>query len=165
MTRWTDFIKARNSGEEPGAPWWVNDKVKLHKWAKSNEFPMPKILRSWATPEELELTDLPKRFVLKPSVMFSTWGVMLLEQLPDGNYWESLRERRLTTEQILSEQQRAYERCKYKGAYRLIVEERVDSPDKEQAIPLDYKVYSFYGQTYLVHQINRNHSPIRMNFF
>lgn len=165
MTKWTDKIKARNAGEEKNAPWWVNDKLKLHKWAKENNLPMPEVYRTWDTPEELDLDNLPAKFVLKPSVMFSSWGVMLLELMPNGNYWESLKNRELSVEQIKKEQLQAYDRCKYKKAYRLMVEERIDSPEAGQDIPLDYKAFSYFGEVHLVQQINRNHKPIRINFF
>lgn len=163
--KWTERIGQRNGGKEPDAPWWVNDKFKLHQWATDNGLPMPKMLRSWKTPDEIDLSGLPTRFVLKPSVMFSTWGVMLLERMPNGKYWESLKSRELTLEQIKAEQELAYGHCKYKGSYRVIVEERVESPYEGEAIPLDYKVYSFYGQPYLIHQINRNVTPVRFAFF
>lgn len=163
--KWTERIGQRNAGKEKSVPWWVNDKFKLHKWAAENQLPMPELLRFWKTPSEMKLNDLPERFVLKPSVMFSAWGVMLLEELPNGNYWDSLRGRELNLEQIFKEQQQAYEQCKYKGSYRLLVEERIESPLESQQIPFDYKIHSFYGETGLVQQINRNKTPVRYAFF
>lgn len=165
IMKWTERIGRRNAGKEKSVPWWVNDKFKLHKWAAENELPMPDLLRVWKTPSEMDLSGLPKRFVLKPSVMFSAWGVLLLEVMPDGKFWDSLRGRELTLEQVKSEQQEAYERCKYKGSYRLLVEERVESPFDEQQIPFDYKIHSFHGETPLVQQINRNTKPVRYAFF
>lgn len=163
--KWTERIGQRNAGNEKAVPWWVNDKYKLHKWAIENDLPMPKLLQVWKTPDELELAELPNRFVLKPSVMFSAKGVMLLEKLSNGNYWDSLGERELTVESIHREQQKTYEQCKYKGSYRLLAEERVESTINSQQIPFDYKIHSFYGEAHLVQQINRNSSPVRYAFF
>lgn len=163
--KWTERIGQRNTGKEESVPWWVNDKYKLHKWAAENNLPMPELLRAWKTPNELDLSELPSRFVLKPSVMFSSKGVMLLEQLPSGNYWDSLQDRELTAESIQTEQLEVFEKCKYKGSYRLLAEERIESTVDEQQIPLDYKIHSFYGQAHLIQQINRNPSPARYAFF
>ncbi|OAB86238.1 hypothetical protein AWH69_15210 [Janibacter melonis] len=162
---WNQRMKIRNSGGEDTANWWVNDKFKLHQFCDKNGFPMPEAYHFWKTPDELDLTDAPVKFVLKPTVMFSAWGVMLLERTSDGTFFEELTGRSLSIDQIRSEQQRAYDICKFKGSYRLMMEERIESSIPGKPIPFDYKVSVFYDTPEQVHQIDRNTNPIEFAFF
>lgn len=162
---WTERIATRNSGGEENAPWWVNDKYKLHQFCKDHGFPMPEVYAFWKTPKELDLGNAPRKFVLKPTVMFSAWGVMLLEKRDDGTFYDQLKGRVLTLQQIEAEQQRAYDLCKYKDSYRLMMEEKIEGRDPEQAVPLDYKVSVFYDEPGQVHQINRNPEILEFAFF
>lgn len=164
-TPWTTKIAARNSGNEENTPWWVNDKYKLHKFCKERGFPMPEIYALWKMPDDMSLEHAPKKFVLKPTVMFSMWGVMLLEKRDDGTFFDDLTGRVLTFEQIKAEQQAAYDRCKYKDAYRLILEEKVEGRNPSQAVPMDYKISVFYDEARLVQQVNRNHKILEFAFF
>lgn len=166
MKTWTERIGDRNSGNGPGenAAWWVNDKLKLHRFCDEIGIPMPGLRGIWKLPDELSPTDLNEPVVLKPSVMFSTWGVMVLEPSGTGQWYEVLRDRSLNFEQIIAEQKSAYERCDYKGSYRLIAEERIFDQDRRFRIPLDYKVSVFYDKAEQVHQINRNGSKVEYAF-
>lgn len=162
---WTKRIADRNSGNESGTPWWVNDKYLLHNFCKEHGFPMPLVYNFWKTPSEMNFDQAPKKFVLKPTVMFSMWGVMLLERLDDGTFHDELKDRVLTFEQIQAEQQLVYERCKYKGSYRLMIEEKIESHVPGQPVPFDYKVSVFYDEPGQVHQINRNPQVVEYAFF
>ena len=162
---WNQRMKIRNSHGDDTANWWVNDKYKLHEFCKKNGFVMPEVYKFWDTPSELNLDDAPKKFVLKPTVMFSAWGVMLLEKLDDGTYFEELKGRVMTFEKILEEQQYAYDLCKYKRDYRLMMEEKIESGNPEQPVPLDYKVDVYYDKPAQVHQINRNTKVMEFAFF
>lgn len=162
---WNERMQLRNAHKESTANWWVNDKYELHKFCKKHGFPMPKVYKFWNNPKEMNLEDAPKKFVLKPTVMFSAWGVMLLEKRDDGTYFEELKGRVMTFEKILEEQQYAYDLCKYKGSYRLMMEEKIESGNPEQPVPLDYKVSVFYDEPGQVHQINRNTEIMEFAFF
>lgn len=162
---WTKRIADRNSGNENEIPWWVNDKYRLHTFCKENGFPMPDVYKFWKTPAELNLDEAPNKFVLKPTVMFSAWGVMLLEKRDDGTFFDELKGRILTFEQIKAEQEAAYDRCKYKGSYRLMMEEKIESRNVGQPVPLDYKISVFYDAPGQVHQINRNPQVLEYAFF
>ncbi|MGP5164291.1 ATP-grasp fold amidoligase family protein [Arthrobacter rhombi] len=164
-TPWTKRIAARNAGEEKNIPWWVNDKYKLHKFCKEHGFPMPEVFAFWKTPDEMNFDQAPMKFVLKPTVMFSAWGVMLLEKRDDGTFYDELKGRALTFEQIMAEQKSVYDRCKYKGAYRLMIEEKIEGPNSEQPIPLDYKIAVFYDVPGQVLQINRNPKKVENAFY
>lgn len=165
MEPWTKKIADRNSGNEAQIPWWVNDKYKLHMFCKEHGFPMPEVYEFWKTPSEMDFDQAPNKFVLKPTVMFSMWGVMLLEKLDDGTFYDELKGRNLTFDQIQAEQQAVYDRCKYKGSYRLMMEEKIDSGIPDQPIPFDYKIAVFYDQPGQVLQINRNPAVPENAFF
>lgn len=162
---WNQRMKLRNAHKEDTANWWVNDKFKLHNFCKENGFPMPKVYKFWKHPSEMNFDDAPKKFVLKPTVMFSAWGVMLLEKRDDGTYFEELKGRVMTIEKILEEQLYAYDLCKYKGSYQLMMEEKIESGNPDQPVPLDYKVNVFYDKPAQVHQINRNTKVMEFAFF
>lgn len=162
---WTKRIGNRNAGKESNIPWWVNDKFKLHKFCKEHGFPTPEVYAIWKTPDEMNFAEAPKKFVIKPTVMFSMWGVMLLEKLDDGTFYDELKGRHLTEEQIRDEQQQVYERCKYKGAYRLMMEAKIEGEHPGKPIPFDYKVSVFYDQPGQVLQIDRNPDVPENAFF
>lgn len=166
MKTWTARIGDRNSGKGPkeNPAWWVNDKLKLHRFCGERGFPMPDLLHVWDHPDDLRPSDLEKPLVLKPSVMFSTWGVMLLEPLGDGVWREALRSRELTFEQIIAEQLAAYERCKYKGSYKLMAEELISDEREGVPVPLDYKIWVFYDRAEQIQQISRNGSKAEYVF-
>lgn len=54
---------------------------------------------------------------------------------------------------------------KFKRKLEFIVEERAISEDHNKIVPVDYKVFTFYGVTKFVLQVDRNFSPPRMAFF
>lgn len=165
LMTWNERMQLRNAHKETTANWWVNDKYKLHEFCKKNGIIMPEVYKFWDTPSELNLDDAPKKFVLKPTVMYSAWGVMLLEKRDDGTYFEELKGRVMTFEKIVEEQQHAYKVCKYKNDYRLMMEEKIESGNPEQPVPLDYKVSVFYDKPAQVHQINRNTKVMEFAFF
>lgn len=165
MRRWTELAKQRVSGAEPNTPWWVNDKFKLHAYCAKRGLPMPTLYESWSHPDEMDLEELPDEFVLKPSVMHSEWGVMVLRRLTTGNYYDSLNDIELSTDAIRKRQLRAFEVNKYKSSYRLLAEEKIVSARPDFAIPLDYKLYVFLDEVPLIQQINRNVNPREIFFF
>lgn len=163
---WTDMQKKRLQGAEENVPWWVNDKLRLHKFCADAELPMPKIYATWNHPGDIDLASAPDQFVLKPSVMHSAWGVMVLERLPGtGEFRESLSGRVLSAETIIKEQIAVYERCKYKGSYKIFTEERVTDETLDGGVPYDYKVFCYYDRAMMVQQINRNVSPKQFAWF
>ncbi|CAM3240279.1 ATP-grasp fold amidoligase family protein [Corynebacterium gottingense] len=166
MTTWVKKVEERLNHTEKNVPWWVNDKAKLHTFCQENEIPMPRLYKYWDTPEELvSLDELPSKFVLKPTVMHSNWGVQLLERRENGRYWDSLNRREYGLEGIKLVQEEAYSKCNYKGQYKLMAEEFVESPDPKKPVPLDYKVYCFYDQPLLIQQVDRNSGRDRHVFF
>lgn len=54
---------------------------------------------------------------------------------------------------------------KFEKSIKFIIEERALSEDQTKIVPIDYKVFTFYGVTKFVLQVDRNFSPPRMAFF
>lgn len=163
---WTSQIRTRIQGKEAEVPWWVNNKYLLNKYCLKHSIPTPQILQAWKHPHELDLTITPDSFVLKPSVMHSAKGVMVLTRLDDNDvFHEALSNRQLDIETIRKEQNQVYEACKFKGSYRLLLEERIVDETAANRIPLDYKIFCFYDTVALTQQLDRNVKPTEMAWF
>lgn len=163
--KWTEYQNLRITGAEKDVPWWTNDKVKLNSFCQKHDLPTPKISVVWKHPREIDLSVTDREFVLKPSVLHSTKGVMVLKNAGNGVFRESLSGKELTQEDIITLQTAAYDDCKFKSAYRIFIEEKVVGDDNVGEIPLDYKIYTFYGIPMMVFQFNRNASPKRAAWF
>lgn len=160
MKTWWEYQNARVSGVEKNVPWWVNDKLKLHKFLVDNNIPTPNLYEVWKQPEEIELNSLPTEFVLKPSVMHSAAGVCVFRKVAENKFHDQLRQRTMSIEGIIKEQKEIYNKCKFKSAYRIFAEEKIyDSQLPKEKIPLDYKVFCFYGIPKMVFQFDRNVTP------
>lgn len=165
--KWTEYQGLRVSGKEKtNVAWWVNDKIKLNKFLTDNRIPTPKIFEVWSMPEDIQLNNVEyDNFVLKPSNMHSSAGVMVLKRLDEDNFFDSLNNRYLTKEQIISEQVKVHDRCKFKGSYKIFAEEKIISPNQNFEVPLDYKIFCFYGRPMLVSQYDRNPTPKQAAWF
>lgn len=163
---WTGMQRKRLQGEETFVPWWVNDKLRLHRYCEELGLPMPAIFATWSHPDEVDFAACPDTFVLKPSVMHSAWGVMVLERLAESSeFRELLTGRTLSQESIIREQRAVFDRCKYKGSYRIFAEERVFDDNMPAGVPLDYKVFCYYDRAMMIQQIDRNVSPNESAWF
>lgn len=165
--KWTEYQGLRVSGkEETNVAWWVNDKIKLNKFLETNGLPTPKIFNIWKKPEDISLDSVEEKcFVLKPSNMHSSAGVMVLQRIEGNRFFDSLSNKSLSEEQIIDEQKKVYEKCNFKGSYNIFVEEKVTSPIEQGDIPLDYKFFCFYGKPLMVFQFNRNTKPKQAAWF
>ncbi|MBL5978356.1 hypothetical protein JAO85_13785 [Comamonas sp. NyZ500] len=163
--KWTEYTKLRVDGQEKNVPWWTNDKIKLHNFCKEHGLPTPDISAIWKHPSEIDLSNAPKEFVLKPSVLHSAKGVMVLKRTDDGKFHEAFSDKALTQDDIIRIQTKAYDECKFKSAYKIFIEEKVKGDDHVGDIPLDYKIYTFYGVPMMVWQFNRNQKPKRAAWF
>lgn len=166
MTKpWTEFMKERVTHVEKNIPWWVNNKVTLGKFCAENDVPFPTVFKVWEDPEEIEFTGFPERFVLKPNLMSSSSGVMVLTKLGDGTYHEALTRKAVTMDDIVQEQVRCLEKATYKKSFRVFAEELIVDARNPLTVPVDYKVYCFYDKPVLIQQIDRNVKPTGTAFF
>lgn len=119
----------------------VNQKLANYRLAASHGVPVPAVHRYWETPEEIDLEDLPSRCVLKADRGASSEAVILLRR--DGDAFLDTKGRRVTTESVIQKFRRIADRNRCEGPY--FAEEWLeDSTGRE--IPLDIKVYAFYGE-------------------
>lgn len=164
-TPWTEYMRRRVKHEEKNIPWWVNNKVTLNDFCVDHEILAPQIFERWDHPSKIDFSQLPEVFVLKPNLMSSSRGVMVIRVQADGTYFDSLKGRTLTFGDILTEQTKLFEEAKYKKSYRIFAEEVVLDAKDPTKIPLDYKIYCFYDKPVLVQQIDRNSKPTSTSFF
>ncbi|MCB4770352.1 hypothetical protein LGR54_17225 [Ancylobacter sp. Lp-2] len=166
MAGWVEYQRRRIAGEEPDVPWFVGDKLKAYEFAAKHSIRTPARYAVLRSLEEFNPDLAPDYFVCKPTGMHSTEGVMILKREAKGRYHDFLRKRDLTTEQIIAEQQRCYDNNRYKGSFRLILEELLLAEDSRQGVvPWDYKLYCFGGRVELITQIDRNVGPPAMAWF
>ncbi|MCP1169438.1 hypothetical protein NHG85_13050 [Limimaricola sp. ASW11-118] len=151
-----DFLDKRVKGQEDNIPWFVNDKLKAHKFYIDNDIPTPRMIEVYNSHGDINLSKLPDSFCIKPSNMHSSAGVMPLSRIAEGRYYDKLRKRVISEEGVLREQLISYENCKFKSSYRILVEEGLGHQKSDFLIPFDYKLYSFKVGVGLILQVDRN---------
>jgi hypothetical protein len=159
---WTDFCQLRWSGVDQ--PKSRLGKVGLERFLAKNNLPRSKILRRFDWSSEIDLGGLPDSFVLKPESLWSAKGVMLLHRVAGLNlYYDAKAGVARDVSSILSECCRVEAGAGRKIGF--IIEERVFDEDSANTIPFDYKVFTFYGVTKFVLQVDRNHEKPKICFF
>lgn len=151
-----NFLDKRVKGDEKNIPWFVNDKLKANSFYKENNIPTPEILSVYKSTSEIDFNTLPESFCIKPSVMHSACGVLPVTKVGENKYYDKLRKRIISTDGIIHELNLAYEKCEFKGSYRIIVEQALSMDGHKNLIPFDYKLYTFGKGLGLVVQVDRN---------
>lgn len=128
-------------------PYWAIDKLSVEEFCVKNEIPSPRVLQKWRHPSELALDTLPNNFVLKPSNLNTSRGVMVLERNGD-RFYDYFAERELSAADILSEQLDIFEEVAQKEPHRLeryhlIAEERLSDGDGILEVATDFKFWIF----------------------
>ncbi len=158
----TEYLRRRMTGED--SRWPELTKPDVAELARQAGVPYARTYLHFPSPEEFNDIGLPPAFVLKPVRWQSMRGVMLLRRNDDGSYWESMKRQRLTAHSIRDAQIAWRARKDAPRPYELIAEERhVDEHGAE--IPLDYKVFTFFGEPKFIAQFDRNHERPRLAFF
>ena len=165
-SKWTEYIHLRKTGREKNVPYF--NKIQLAEKIRECGFRTPKILRIFDDPCELDFTDLPDAFVLKPSCLWGSRGVMLLHRCAEKNkFLDLMGNRRLTLDLIRTEQSRL-QKLWYqhrKRPFQLIVEEIITGENGSGKIPFDYKLFTFDGEVRFIVQVDRNVRPRAMAWF
>lgn len=163
---WTEYIHIRRTRGEAGRPFY--GKIKGDEIVQSLGFRIPQTLKVLSDPSELVESTVPDSFVLKPSDMTNSRGVMVLIK-KEGGFFDLMAKRHFTLDEIKEEQRRLYELWKIKkhrkSGQRFILQERVIGENGNDQIPFDYKFYTFNGEIRLVLQIDRNTTPNSIYFF
>ncbi|MDO8143936.1 ATP-grasp fold amidoligase family protein [Isoptericola sp. 178] len=162
MARFTELLQDRGNGREPGVPWFVHDKIRCAEFMDILRIPTVEVLRRFETPEAIDLVGLPTEFVLKPTYESSSRGVMVLERLDDG-YYESMRDKKISLDEIVEKQQELFDGSKSKNRMTIVEKKIVDSSGLR--IPMDYKAYTFQGEIAFVVGFDRNNAKTRISWF
>lgn len=104
---------------------------------------------------------LGERCVLKPAEGWASRGVMLLERLGEGRWFDHLAARARTFPEILAAQ-RKVKASFDAGRWPYVVEEMIGSTLAGRPIPFDYKFYCFRERIGMIVQIDRNAYPPRL---
>lgn len=155
-------IRERGAGQERGVPSYLHDKIKGREFVERIGGPVPKLLATYTSADDIRLDELPDTFVLKPTFSSSSFGVMVLERKEEG-YHDHLRHRDLTAEQIVAEQTELSEKTP-RAKHEWIVEERIVDP-QGNPVPDDYKFFTFQGEIGLIHRTIRDPKKNKHAFF
>lgn len=145
-------IRNRANGGESGLPSHLHDKAKGEAFVRSLGIPTPKQIRSFSSVEDIDLGGLPDQFVIKPTFMSSSYGVMVLDRTDNG-FYDHLRKRPLTIDAIREEQQKHADSVR-RPIKEWIVEEKVVDAEGA-AVPDDWKFFTFQGRIGLAHRTVR----------
>lgn len=159
---WTDFSHVRWLGREKVKS--RIGKVKFAELLRKSGLPHASILARFKCAEEIDLRSLPPSFVLKPSALWSAKGVMLLHRVADTTLlYEAMKRYVMSDEEVRASQMQLQSEAGKKLSF--IAEERVLDESDRFIIPLDYKIFTFFGVTKFVLQVDRNHTPPKICFF
>lgn len=128
-------------------PYWAIDKLAVEKFCVKNGVPSPRVLQKWKEPAELDLDALPDEFVLKPSNLNTSRGVMVLRRSGD-KFYDYFAERELDAREIQREQQEIFDEVATKEPHRvqryhLIAEERLSDGNGVLEVATDFKFWIF----------------------
>ncbi len=144
------LIKQRINGEEKNIPERIEDKGFIKSFCDFIGIHTPRILQK-NTLEEINVSQLPKNFVLKPTFASTSIGVQLLERISDSEFKNLISNEVLTWKSIK-------EQCE-------IVSNRFFPDDSENAVylveelifdhegntpPQDIRFYCFQGEVGLI---------------
>lgn len=120
----------------------INDKYRAYEFADLHGIDHPKVYSAWRSIDEVDWSALPDAFVLKTRWGSSNTGVKALVRQEDGQYFDLMRSRAWTVDEILADQaaKEARERVSRSG----FVEELILKGEGE--IADDWKFYCFHGQ-------------------
>lgn len=154
MKLFSEFLDNRVKGREKNLPTFFYEKEASYDFFVKNNIDTVQKIKIYDHPNEIEFDALPYKFVVKPSFLSSTLGVMLLERMDDAHYWDSFLKRKLSKEDILRIQNKFFNESEAK-IKKIVIEEMVlDSLGYQ--IPLDYKVFVFGDQIGGMGVYNRN---------
>ncbi len=148
--------------------WAVNGKLAGYEFARTYGIPVPRIYGQHADPGEIDWRALPDEFVIKTLHGASGAGVLPLIR-EDGHYQDLLGHNSvLTGDEIVALLRTRIDEGRASAS--LLIEELLHSPyADDRIVPLDVKIYSFYGTVgmIMVRDANgsRDHHEVRARYF
>nr|WP_280177461.1 ATP-grasp fold amidoligase family protein [Microvirga pakistanensis] len=140
--------------------WWVkrqlpqysrlSGKLEGRSFMKDNGFKVPEEIGLYPRIEEIpEFSNLPNKFVLKPSSGYSAKNVFVISEgvnLLDGKIYNR--------NSVIDAVNQSYAGREFRGKF--LIEELLINWDQKDGIPLDYKFYCFGERIAFVHVVERN---------
>jgi len=162
----TNYLHRRANNRETNSPHL--DKRQTATLIRELGFHYPETLATLSDAADFEPDKLPNRFVVKPSNLCATKGVMILKRQRDGSFFDLLQRRTLSADAIRDEQA-TYKKLTLKrqpdADPKIIVEEMIVDEFNPDIIPFDYKFYTFNGDVRFIIQIDRNSTPPKIAFY
>lgn len=148
-------MRMRVEGAERGVPRWLGDKRLAKHFAASVGLKVPRTLLTFEDLDALDLSNAPDRFVLKPTFLSSTYGVMVLERRGESTFYDALRGRELTVGDILEEERSRLAAALEDGVRRSWIVEEIVEDSTGASVPDDWKFFAFQGRIGLIHRTVR----------
>lgn len=163
MKTWHNLMSARLARREKDVPWFLGEKIAAYKYLDEIGAPHSQILGVYESISEVPFQDLPHSFVIKPTREDSMRGVLVLQRQGENLFYDELRTRTVTQEQVIQEFDSLFEKHQHKNN-RIIVEEYVRDSDGF-IVPRDFKFYAFRGEIAIILEINRNTRPLTVSWY
>lgn len=145
---------------------WLDNKKNAYEFVRRYHVDAPAIYKEFPGIDAINLCSHPDSFVLKPLWGHSSKGVFVLHKIPGEKWYDSMRGKEYFLEQILEEIESELG-GKAKTSMFFTEEYMEDANGFE--IPLDYKIYSFFGRVGMVMQkhvpSNNDASTWRFKFY
>ena len=146
----------------------LNKKLPMKMFMEKHTTIQCALLGTYQHISEIDFTNLPPKFVLKPQDGASNNGVFLLTRNSDGSFFDDMRGKNYSTQELIDEYLDEHKR--FKSIHLPVyVEERLDSADPKYPVPLDYKGFCFDGVVALIMQRDvskgRNPSDWRYTYY
>ena len=140
--------------------WSYNDKRAGYEFAESAGVSVPETIIESAEMTDVDWSELPDRFVVKPRNGAANRGVYLLERTSDGGYRDLMRSDTSGSDEIIARYADLVDRglisanCTVEEllAPRPELRDRIDAPD-------DFKVYCFYDRAAVIMQRRMHGRP------
>lgn len=160
---WTDFSALRWSGVDK--PSSRVGKLGLQRFAKKQGLAYLDIVRRFESAADISLVDLESdSFVLKAANLWSGQGVYVLHKVLGTDLFYDVKNKKAWTEHALRKNALQLEE-KIGKKIQFFIERRAYDEDASNHIPLDYKLFAFYGSVKFILQVDRNVSPPALCFF
>jgi ABC-type polysaccharide/polyol phosphate transport system ATPase subunit len=133
----------------------LNKKIPMKLFMEKNSHIRSNLIGRHSHISEIDFDNLPDEFVIKPQDGASNNGVFVIKRNDDNTFFDAMRGRNFTPDQIVAEYLDEHKRFKSINL-PVYIEERYTSADPNFQIPLDYKGYCFNGRVELIMQRNVN---------
>ena len=153
-----DRIKGLIDPEQKTILGFLDHKYNAYSFAEKYDFKTPKKICEWSSLESIDFTSLPASFVFKPLWAHTNKGVFLIDKKKDGHFYDRMRNMELTITELKRIVVDELSGLSVRSTTTTFFAEELLNDAHGYKIPMDYRVYSFYGRVGLVMQRSLNDS-------